>query len=287
MAHDVAVGDGGTLLSSPDGATWTRRTGGTDLTLYDVAHGGGHFVAVGQAGKILESLDGLAWRVASSPSSRDLRAVVYHFDRFVAVGGDYSVGAETLESRDGVTWTRPDLPAPLHLLTDIASDGASLVAIGHEGADRQTFGAFTWAEGAGWQQRIDGGLSNFGFNAVAAGTPAFAMIGLGSAVTSLDAIDWTYAPIFQGTAMRGLTYAGTGWIAVGDAGQVLLSPDAAQWSLYASGVAVDLQGVASDGGLHVAVGGAGTILASTDGVLWIAQASGATEALHAVTYPRL
>lgn len=283
----VAVGDRGTLLSSADGATWTRRTGGTDLTLYDIAHGGGRYVAVGQAGKILESVNGVDWRVASSPSSRDLHAVVYHLDHFVAVGGDYSVGAETLESLDGTTWTRPELPAPLHLLTDLASDGISLVAIGHEGADRRTFGAFTWVTGAGWEQHIDGGLSNFGFNAVAAGPPAFAMIGLGSSVTSADAVNWNYAPVFQSSAMRGLTYAGSGWIAVGDGGQVLLSPDAAQWSPYASGVTVDLSAVASDGGLHLAVGAAGTILASSDGIAWFAQASNASETLHAITYPGL
>ena len=282
----VAVGDGGTLLSSPDGATWTRRTGGTALTLYDVAFGGGHYIAVGQAGVILESTNGVDWRTASSPSTRDLRAVVHHHDRFVAVGGDYSVGAETLESLDGVTWTRPEFTAPLHLLTDIASDGVSLVAIGNYQSDAQTFGAFTWVDGLGWDQTVDGGLSNFGFNAVAAGTPAFAMIGLGSAVTSVDAVNWSFAPVFQASAMRGLTYTGTGWIAVGDAGQVLLSPEAAQWTPYASGVAVDLAAVTSDGGLHIAVGSAGTILASSDGVTWIAQLSNAAESLHAVTHPR-
>ena len=282
----VAVGDGGTLLTSPDGATWTRRTVGTDLTLHDVTFGGDHYVAVGQAGKILESTNGVDWRVASSPSSRDLYAVVYHFDHFVAVGGDYSVGAETLESIDGITWTRPEGVAPLHLLTDLASDGISLVAIGNYQSDRQTFGAFTWVEGSGWQQNVDGGFANFGFNAVAAGAPAFAMIGLGSAVTSVDGVNWTFAPIFQSTAMRDLKFAGTGWIAVGDAGQVLLSPDAVQWTPYASGVTVDLDGITTDGSLHVAVGGGGTILASGDGVTWIAQASGAAENLHAVMHPR-
>ena len=282
----VAVGDGGTLLSSPDGATWTRRTVGTDLTLHDVAFGGDRYVAVGQAGKIVESIDGIEWRVAFSPSSRDLHAVVHHFDHFVAVGGDYSVGAETLESIDGITWTRPEGAAPLHLLTDLASDGVSLVAIGNYQSDTQTFGAFRWVDGVGWEQTVDGGLANFGFNAVAAGAPAFAMIGLGNAVTSVDGANWSFAPIFQSSAMRALTFAGAGWIAVGDAGQVLLSPDAAQWTPYTSGVAVDLGGVASDGSLHIAVGGAGTILASGDGVTWIAQVSGATENLHAVMHPR-
>ena len=145
----VAAGDQGALASSPDGVTWTTRTSGTTVTLHDVTHGDGRYVAVGQGGKILVSDDGVAWTGASSPSSRDLFAVEYHVDRFYAVGGDYSAGAETLESMDGTTWTRPELPAPMHLLGDLASDGADLVAIGTSMSDLQIFGLFTWNETTG------------------------------------------------------------------------------------------------------------------------------------------
>jgi hypothetical protein len=37
----VAVGDFGTILTSPDGVSWTARTSGTGNDLYGVAYGNG------------------------------------------------------------------------------------------------------------------------------------------------------------------------------------------------------------------------------------------------------
>jgi hypothetical protein len=51
----VAVGEGGTILTSPDGVSWTARTSGTSNWLDGVAYGNGLFVAVGDRGTILTS----------------------------------------------------------------------------------------------------------------------------------------------------------------------------------------------------------------------------------------
>lgn len=55
----VAVGQvgpgGGTILTSPDGVTWTSRTSGTPNYLQDIAWLGNQFVAVGDGGAILTS----------------------------------------------------------------------------------------------------------------------------------------------------------------------------------------------------------------------------------------
>jgi hypothetical protein len=51
----VAVGNGGTILTSPDGVNWTRRTSGTSDWLSGVTYGNGTFVAVGSGGIILTS----------------------------------------------------------------------------------------------------------------------------------------------------------------------------------------------------------------------------------------
>ena len=51
----VAVGGNGTILTSPEGITWTSRTSGTDSILYGVTYGNGTFVAVGTDGTILQS----------------------------------------------------------------------------------------------------------------------------------------------------------------------------------------------------------------------------------------
>jgi hypothetical protein len=54
----VAVGRGGAILTSPDGATWTQRTSPTSNSLYGATYGNGTFVAVGYDGTILTSPDG-------------------------------------------------------------------------------------------------------------------------------------------------------------------------------------------------------------------------------------
>ena len=282
----IAVGDQGALLSSPDGATWTTRTSGTSVALNDITHGDGRYVAVGQAGKILVSEDGVLWDPADSPSSRDLLAVVHHIDRFYAVGGDYSAGAETLESMDGTTWTRPEIPQLDHLLGDLASDGNQLVAIGTAQSDLQIFGLFTWEQDAGWQQRVDGTGLGLRYNAVAAGAPTFVTIGPGGSASSTDALTWTQAPIFESATMRDLTYSQQGWIAVGDAGKVLRSSDGAQWVAHDSGHTGQLLGVTSSGSLHLAVGADGALLSSSDGLLWLPQTSPLAVDLRAVTHPR-
>ena len=49
----VACGEGGTILTSPDGITWTRRVSGHTFWLVGAAHGNGHFVVVGDQGTIV------------------------------------------------------------------------------------------------------------------------------------------------------------------------------------------------------------------------------------------
>ena len=46
----VAVGSGGTILTSSDGTTWTSRTSGTSNTLNGVTHANTTFVTVGTSG---------------------------------------------------------------------------------------------------------------------------------------------------------------------------------------------------------------------------------------------
>jgi hypothetical protein len=50
----VAVGTGGTILTSPDGVNWTVQASGGNH-LHSVTYGNGTFVAVGEGGTILTS----------------------------------------------------------------------------------------------------------------------------------------------------------------------------------------------------------------------------------------
>jgi hypothetical protein len=81
----VAVGAKGTILTSPDGVSWTPRTSGTDSSLFGVTYGNGLFVAVGAKGTILTSPDGVSWTQRISGGYR-LNGVAYGNGLFVAVG---------------------------------------------------------------------------------------------------------------------------------------------------------------------------------------------------------
>jgi hypothetical protein len=83
----VAVGKYGTILTSPDGVTWTARTSGTSDYLRSVTYGNGLFVAVGEYGTILTSPDGVTWTAQTSGTGNDLNGVAYGNGLFVAVGG--------------------------------------------------------------------------------------------------------------------------------------------------------------------------------------------------------
>lgn len=98
----VAVGTGGTILTSGDGRTWVRRNSTTTEWLVGVVFGDGKFVAVGDHGTILVSVDGATWRraVASNTTQR-LNNVTFGAQRFVAVGE----GGTIVTSSDGDTWT--------------------------------------------------------------------------------------------------------------------------------------------------------------------------------------
>jgi hypothetical protein len=137
----VAVGNGGTILTSPDGVSWTQRTSGTIYPLYGVAYGNGTFVAVGgyfdyygfsdymsSASTILTSTDGVNWTRRTSGTDNRLLGVTYGNGLFVAVGKDGTI----LTSPDGVSWTQRTSPEKRDLLS-VAYGNGTFVAVGDWG----------------------------------------------------------------------------------------------------------------------------------------------------------
>jgi hypothetical protein len=64
----VAVGTNGTVVTSPDGVTWTPQNPIRTTSLNAVAYGH-QFVAVGNGGNIFTSMDGLTWLPAQNSIS--------------------------------------------------------------------------------------------------------------------------------------------------------------------------------------------------------------------------
>ena len=97
----VAVGDGGTVLSSADGSTWTRLETGISDNLRSLTWTGSRLVAVSQDGKILTSENGTSWTERGVNLNKLMRQVAWTGKLLSAVGGQVT----TAVSSDGITWT--------------------------------------------------------------------------------------------------------------------------------------------------------------------------------------
>ena len=130
----VAVGSGGTILSSTDGITWTQPTSGTTAGLNAVARGDGLFVAVGESGAILTSPDAVLWtqQTATFHTSPPpaLSGVGYGNGIYVVVG----LGT-IMTSPDGVRWGERNIPASVFgtpLFTSVTSANGLYVVSGSD-----------------------------------------------------------------------------------------------------------------------------------------------------------
>jgi hypothetical protein len=101
----VAVGAGGTIVTSPDGEHWTPRSSGTVADLYGVEWAGGTWVAVGD-GVVVTSGDGRTWTTRWQQPGAVLYDVEYAAARFNAVG--HGLDGQILTSTNGSSWSAVD-----------------------------------------------------------------------------------------------------------------------------------------------------------------------------------
>ena len=97
----VAVGSGGLIRTSADGANWTDRNSGTTDDLYGIAWSGQLFVGVGDNGTLLTSADGVTWATRTTGTTQPLFGAAWSGGRFMVVGGEGVV----LTSTNGLTWS--------------------------------------------------------------------------------------------------------------------------------------------------------------------------------------
>ena len=164
----VAVGGSATILTSPDGITWTRQPAIPPVvtgTLRGVTASSSLVVAVGNNGAILTSPDGVGWTARPSGTSTSLEDAVWDGSQFVAAGASDTI----LTSADGSVWTASGpgssgvsyfgtthwasslLPVPLLVVGGssgaivTSSNAASWVTL-PSGTDKQLNG-ITWMDG--------------------------------------------------------------------------------------------------------------------------------------------
>ena len=214
----VAVGNGGTILTSPDGVSWTSQVSNTDVRINEVEWLDSRFYAVGDAATVLTSIDGENWTtVNTGPDDYWLKAVTSSGDIFVAAGEIYPSGkAYMMTSLDGVMWTEnPFVPQTGRYVTDLAWSGQQFVAT----------------------------------------TAAQYLPNDGRIFTSVDGIAWTEIVIStEWVSTLSIIWDGSQFIAGGVVGQVYRSPDGVNWSEIDTSTSTNFTGIASSPFDLIAIG---------------------------------
>ena len=296
----IAVGDNGTILTSPDGSAWTRRESGTTARL--VGSSLGYFESpqkvfiAGEDGTLLESTNGLTWTPARRlPTSKKLNSFVFSPPFVMMGGGDNGevmtdrgggmFSAETTGegtfrdgtlgngrwllvgnglasiSFDGRTWTTRRVPREL---SSVAFGSGKFVAVGSQ---------FTAISGDGLNWNIQA-IANKLFNGVTYGGGKFVAVGGGAIFVSVDGQTWTEKSIPTAN-LSVVTYGNGRFVATGASSSATSNDGGVTWT--STGGALNQRAIAFGNGRFVSVGTEGRVAWSENGSNWsIRQLSGPT-----------
>ncbi len=253
----LAVGTGGAVMSSTDGASWTAVASSTTNHLNAVSYFG-NYKTVGDSGTVLTSADAVTWTVQNSGTTKNLYAVASNFSNLnVAVGAAGTI----ITSADGITWTAATASGTTRDLRAVIFNGSFWLAAGDGGTLLKSTDGLTWTTIESNTTADLRGLA-YGSSTDANGTPAFVAVGSGGTVlSSADATTWTTQVLPGAMALNAVTY-GTQFVVAGNAGTIFVGTNGKDFTAVTSGVTHDLLAVARGSLMYVATGSAGANLSS-------------------------
>jgi len=324
--HDVIWGDGQfiavgdhTVLTSPDGITWTERCNCVGANFGSVAWSGSLYVAANYSGTSNESYtspDGITW-TQNINQHLDLVAWSDSLNLFAGISG-----YDSYTSPDGLTWTQAGhIPATSWLIESLTWDGTQFIVTSEPGYIATSVDAQEWTirsiasdlknviwtgsefiaagsngvimrspDGINWAYEellwLDAynSLSNGGFLLdIAKGSGNDLVVGSQSMIFhSPDGSNpWSFEWLGATTAANGVAWSGSEFVCVDSGGTSWVSADGTSWSWYNTGTGSVLYDVIWDGARYVAVG-SGTVRTSPDGITWTSQTAGVTGDLRSV-----
>lgn len=294
----VAVGDGGTIISSSNGTYWVNCTSPVTEDLLGVAYTGGVYVAVGSGNVILKSTDAATWYAYRLSGVRSIAA---GGGVYVAVGD----GAMIMRSTDGLQWTRASTMPTYAVQYDNATFRSVRYMnvpwhLGYGGGNAWIFVAVTGAyisfstDGDTWTDRTPNCIATSPpgsyFQDMACSGNSVVMVGTGGNIMySTDMYPlhpWAMATSPTTENLYSVTWNGTRYVAVGAGGVTCWNNVGTTWTLGGAAGTADLYAVASSASHAIAaVGAGGVVYQSTDnGTSWGRQASATTHALRSITW---
>ena len=233
----VAVGIYGTIITSPDGITWTERTSGTSNHLSSVVYGNGLFVAVGGERlneSILTSSDGITWTERGAGlTNKGLNSVTYGNGLFVIAGG-----LALLTSSDGITWTDRYSQSMMPLYS-VAYENGLFIAGGLR------LNVYTSPDGITWTERYLGTDNGKRLYSIAFGNHIYVAVGeykslstedRATVLTSRDGITWVERmPNLPTRNFNAIIYKNGMFIATGENGIIAVTQDGVEWTVLTAG----------------------------------------------------
>lgn len=291
----VAVGQNGTIVTSPDGVSWTSRMSGTACFLSGVCtDGNGTFVAVAggnttNSGAIVTSTNnGLTWSV--QPFTAFYTSVCYGNGIFMAFAD-----GDCYTSDNGIGWTKKGVVDyyPMYGLAYHNISGIdTYVGVGYPDDFTDPYGtllnrlASSTNSGDGWIRDVSHMSNGGNLNSVCYGNNEFVVVGDGGYVftsTVGQQGTWTARPTDSNRNLQDVCYADGSYIAVGYDGSynpVICSSTngGVSWVSKTPNTASELRGVCYGNNLLVAVGAGGTIITSGGNAVPTVTTSGGSAA---------
>ncbi len=253
-SHYVAVGDYGTILSSPNGIDWDYEltpSSATNAILLGVGGSSNLLLAVGSQGTVLWGTNVFLWHALPATTDNDLQGVCYDGEQYILAGG----GGTILTSPNGTNWTTRSAPTTKFLMS-VASYPGGLVTVGDDGViltstnrgtnwTLQSSGTTSWLSQVRW---LNDRLIAVGEN--------------GTILTSADGTQWRTNASGTDRWLNAAEFVDGAWLVVGNQGTVLGSPDTTNWYSFGTLTKKSLYGAALHEGQLVTVGTEGVILRS-------------------------
>ncbi len=271
----VAVGKGGSILTSVDGSKWKTETSRTNNTLYGISwsKSSGIFTAVGEKGTILGSKDGKIWEPQNSNTEIRILDVVSSETIHIAVGESGLI----LRLDDGGSWQKIETPGT-RTLRSIEWNGSKFVSVGANGSIVSSPNGSEWA-------LIESGTSS-NFQDITWANEKFVAVGReGRIFTSNDGDTWKGETSWTNDSLYGVTWNGNEFIAIGKYPTTLTSPDGYAWNLHSYIPSSHTSAIAWSGTLKMyAAIENNRIITSTDGVNWTKHETPTSSELSSITW---
>ncbi|MBQ6565632.1 MAG: phage tail family protein [Treponema sp.] len=298
----VAVGSGGTIITSVDGSSWENGSNSSTSDLFSIACSDTKFVAVGAGGTILTSTDGENFTSVTSPVSTDLFAVCYDGAFFVAVGRNGTV----ITSQNGTSW-EPKTSGVTESLYGItfAEEQGVYIAVGSDGRVIRSSNADSWEsvdvpatdklnsvsyntytgsfiiagdngtviEGVDeWAARDAGTTKNLTCARFVKDVGLTFCCGQGLLLRSPNGNDWVKCISMTESQLHDILYVDSigMYIAPGNNGDIAISRNGGVWENRSIRINVDIYSIAynPDSSAIIGVGTGGTIVRSFDAQNW-------------------